>query len=295
MAAEIADSIVRECEGAFGVGSLSKLESSSLLCLMSRGFRKGHSAEATRAALGSMTNVSFPLRISSINIGDNMEHPVIFLSDYLECLASQHELNIMTGGRPFSCLHDFWRRFRTLRPNHPIFELDESEWSYTIPIYLIADEGRGYKKSPVFVLGSEPVLRSGCDVEDSVTEQESLKMNFRGNTLKTRQLYSVMPKKKYSKDDKPLHTLIEHWSANLGKCFTEGLHLYVDGQKVHVRVVTVGLKGDWPALSKLGRLTRHYLRESYPWGLGSAIFAKQIHKGARNGISILIQLHGWQL
>ena len=269
MAAEIADSILKECHAAFGEESVSRLQSSSVLKVMSNGFKKGHAADATRSILGSMEDISYPVHVSMVNVGDDKLQPVIFLSDYIKCLAAQKQLKILTGGQPLdSCLHEFWTRFKTLRPDHPVFQLDESEWCYTIPTYLIADEGRGFKKSAVFVLGSEPVLGYGCDVEDTVTAQEALKMNFRGNTYKTRQLFSVMPKKRYNKDEKPLRALTEHWSADLGKCFTEGLDLKVDDDHVHVRIATLGLKADWPALTKLGCLVRHYLRGSYPWGPG---------------------------
>ena len=268
MAAEIADAIVKECQHAFGEGATSRLQSSRLLSLMSHGFRSGHAAEATRLALGSMLDVSFPLPISMVDVGTDTLSPVIFLSDYIKTLARLGKLSILTGKQPFSRLREFWINFQTLRPQHPVFDLDESEWSYAIPLYLIADEGRGLKKSAVMVLGSEPVLGFGCDQEDEATAAETLKMNFRGNTFQTRQLFSVMPKKRYSKTDNPLHALISAWSADLGKTFREGLLLDIGGTVVRIRAVVIGLKGDWPALDKLGRLVRHFRREAYPWGAG---------------------------
>ena len=75
-------------------------------------------------------------------------------------------------------------------------------------------------------------------------------------------------KKTYSQDDGPLHRLVDAWSADLAKAFWEGVQVAVDGGWQIVRLVAIGLKGDWPALVQLGRLTRHFRREAYPHGQG---------------------------
>ena len=123
-----------------------------------------------------------------------------------------------------------------------------------------------FKKSAIMVLGSEPVLGWGCEAEDEVTAQEVLKMNFRGNSLKTRILYTVMPKTLYKDDDTPLRKVIAEWAADLEMCFTQGLQL--PGQKPKLRVAAIGLKADWPALASLGNLQRNFRRESFPHGAG---------------------------
>ena len=117
------------------------------------------------------------------------------------------------------------------------------------------------------VLGSEPVLGYGCDAEDDLTASEPVKMNFRGNTYKTRQLFTVVPKRVYVKDPEPLNNLINQWAADWRNCFS-GLHVQHDDQAIQLRIAVMGLKGDWPALSKLGRLDRSFAREAYPSGHG---------------------------
>ena len=164
-----------------------------------------------------------------------------------------------------SCLQGFWKKMKPLRPHHPLFELPEKEWGHAIPIYLLADEGRGFKKAAIMIMGFEPVLGYGCDAEDDAAAIEQLKLNFKGNTFKTRQLFTVIPKLQYSKNATPLEELLRHLSTDLCKCFS-GLRL--PKHATAIRLVTLGLKGDWPALSKLGSLERHFLREAYPHGAG---------------------------
>ena len=263
MAAELADAVLDEITSAFGDEAVAKLQSATLLEGMSRAYRTGHSASLTRAALEAMSVVA-PLHTSEVDIGLDDLHPVIFLSEYVKSLATMQKLHILTGGQPLKCLTSFWERFHPLRPEHPVYELEPEELALTIPVYLIADEGRGYKKSAIYVLASEPVLGFGCHTEDSVTAAEELKMNFIGNTYRTRQLFSVLPKNKYSNNPDVLHRLVEAWATDLALCFESG----IDAAGQRVRIAVVGMKADWPALVSLGKLDRHFRREAYPAGKG---------------------------
>ena len=252
-----------EVESALGDGSVRKLPSAQLVTNMHRAFATGHSASGTRLALEQTPTVKASLNVTAIDIGPSRQHPVIFPSCYIKTLAENGKLCNLTGGKHLSCLTIFWEKLQPSRPNHPVYQLPKESWKYIIPVYLIADEGRGFKKSQIMVLGSEPVLGYGCDAEDDVTASEPVKMNFRGNTYKTRQLFTVVPKSIYNKDSAPLNELINQWAADW--C---GLDVEYDDQAIQLRVAVLGLKGDWPALSKLGRLDRSYAREAYPSGRG---------------------------
>ena len=264
MTAELAHAFVEEVKTAFGDASVFRLQSSKILEKMSRAFATGHSASITRAALEAMPKVVAPLPISDIDVGLEERHPCIFLSDYVRALADMGQLEILTGGRPLGCVLEFWQRFQPLRPTHPVFELPAAELASTIPIYLIADEGRGYKKSAIMVLGSEPLLGTGCEAQDETTAAETLKLNFKGNTLKTRQLFSVMAKQSYRDDSAPLDALLAAWAANLAEVFTAGVH--VNGQCI--RLAPIAFKGDWPALIQVGSLHRNFRKEAHPFGSG---------------------------
>ena len=267
MAAELAHAIHCEVVKAFGEDSATGLESAKLVKSMHNAYATGHAAAGTRAAMESIPSIMAPLNVENIRIGRVGEHPVIFPSSYVKSLAENGKLCNLTGGQPLSCLTAFWDKLKPLRPKHPVYQLPKETWQYIIPVYLIADEGRGYKKTGVMVLGSEPVIGTGCEAEDDATAAEPIKLNFRGNTYKTRQLYSVMRKGIYNKDATPLNDLVDAWSDDWSKCFS-GLDVQHEGATIRLRIAVLGLKADWPALSKIGRLDRNFAREAYPSGKG---------------------------
>ena len=84
----------------------------------------------------------------------------------------------------------------------------------------------------------------------------------------TRQLFACMPKGLYLNDDRPLHKLVNIWAEDFAKLFYDGLRIRRGGCTETWRAVVLGLKGDWPALDKLGRLQRHFRREAYPYKVG---------------------------
>ena len=263
--AEVANAVVSEVNETFGEEAATKLRSAKLIDKMSRGFTTGHAAQMTREALDAMPEIQAALKVTEVDIGLEAPFPCILFSDYLRALAEHDKLEVLTQD---ANLESLWDKLQPLYPEHPIFELPAEARARTIPLYLIGDEGRGWKKSAVFVLGSESLLGTGCDAEDNQTEQEAFKMNFRGNTMLTRQLFACMPKQLYNTDDGPLHKLINIWAKDFAKLFYDGLRLRRGGTTETWHVVVMGLKGDWPALDKLGRLLRHFRRESYPYKVG---------------------------
>jgi hypothetical protein len=46
----------------------------------------------------------------------------------------------------------------------------------------------------------------------------------------------------------------------LKRCFYDGINVTIDDVPQNIFLVTVAMKGDWPALSKLGNLVRHHGR-----------------------------------
>ena len=261
MVAEMAHAIQCEVAATFGEDSTAQLPSAKLVQNMHRAFVTGHSASGTRAAMELVPTVMAALEATDIDIGLDCKHPVIFPSSYVKSLADHGKLCNLIGGQPLSRVTIFWEKLRPLRPQHPVYRLPKESWKHIIPVYLLADEGRGFKKGQIMVLGSEPVLGYGCEAEDEITTSEPVKMNFRGNTYKTRQLFTVVPKKLYSKDATCLNELVDQWSDDWSTCFS-GLRIQHEGSTIELRLAVVGLKGDWPALSKLGRLDRSFAREA---------------------------------
>ena len=66
----------------------------------------------------------------------------------------------------------------------------------------------------------------------------------------------------YARRKKFLYDLLEHWKEDLNDCYQNGIE--IDGVPGLSRVwpVVINCKGDWPALTKAGRLTRHHLRDA---------------------------------
>ncbi|CAE7703123.1 unnamed protein product [Symbiodinium sp. CCMP2592] len=249
LVAGVARAVESEINDSFGEEAAAKLKSYKLLCKMSRGHLTGHAAQKTRDALATMPESQAPIPVTGVDVGLKQLFPCILFSDYLRVLADQNKLNVLTKDVN---LEAFWDKMQPLRPQHPIFQLPASARACTIPLYLIGDEGRGYKKSAVFVLGSESLLGDGCDAQDSQTAEDKMKMNFVGNTFLTRQLFACMPKYLYAKKDLPLHKLINIWAEDFAKLFYDGLQIRSGGCTQTWRVAVLGLKADWPALDKLG-------------------------------------------
>ena len=116
-------------------------------------------------------------------------------------------------------------------------------------------------KKTLMVLQTQPLLGRGSRKRkaDSMTHG----LNFVGNSLQTRFLFSVMLGRMYSgkkHKNKPLLALVRHLSLQLRDLFYHGCRVKIDGKVQHIYVIALALKGDWPALSKLGRLSRHHGR-----------------------------------
>ncbi|OLQ10813.1 hypothetical protein AK812_SmicGene5425 [Symbiodinium microadriaticum] len=220
--AELANAVVSEVNQSFGEEAATKLQSSSLLQKMGHGFTIGHAAQKTRQALDAMPENQAPLEVTELDIGLDEPFPVILFSSYLRALGEHNKLDILTQGVN---LDSFWDKMQPLLRDHPIFQLPAEARARTIPLYLIGDEGRGWKKSAVFVLGSESLLGTGCDAEDKDTATQDMKMNFRGNTMVTRQLFACMPKNLYLNDDRPLHKLVDIWAEDFANLFYHGLDI----------------------------------------------------------------------
>ena len=83
-------------------------------------------------------------------------------------------------------------------------------------------------------------------------------------------LHCAPEKKTYNKDSGPLRNAVNHWADDLRKCLS-GLRVQHEDETLELRVTVLGLKADWPALSKLGRLERSFARAAYPSPSGHGI------------------------
>ena len=84
-------------------------------------------------------------------------------------------------------------------------------------------------------------------------------LNFVGVSIATRFLYSVMTARVYSgKHGARLDRLVEYMAQDLADLFHSPVEVNVGGHRKWLYFSCIALKGDWPALVKLGKLERHF-------------------------------------
>ncbi|CAL1129744.1 unnamed protein product [Cladocopium goreaui] len=109
--------------------------------------------------------------------------------------------------------------------------------------------------------GKLDILFQGNGTRKRKSTEDVPGCNMIGNSIVTRILWSVMLARVYGgkRKNKPLLKMISHLSMELSEAFHQGIQL-----KQHhlgrIYLVPISMKGDWPALAKIGSLTRHFGR-----------------------------------
>lgn len=135
-----------------------------------------------------------------------------------------------------------------------------------MPFFLHLDEGTGLRKSAVMVYNMQVVWgqdtakkfneifvgqsgRTERDVAQYMLEAQT--HNQRGSTYTTRYLYTILPKRWYTKKFVRVYDLV------LKKLTEESCTLASEGI-AGWHFVCLGMKGDAPALAKAGHLNRSF-------------------------------------
>ena len=257
-----------EITAALGNDATSKLQSGALVQKLSRAHSTGHASSSGDILASAGTTA--PVKISKVTLGEDFIHHVITPADYLRGLAASNKLCNLTGGQPFQeTLIRFWDIFQRVAPGHPTLADGVEACQYNVPILLFGDEGRALKKQAAIVLGWEPVLGFGCmhQCEEDPEPYRGHKLNYRGSTYKARMLFTILHKRSYGKKQKHLNDLIHIWAAHHEEA-KDGVDTILDGKTLHIKLVPLGLKGDWPAQVKLGDLRRSFYHDATPFGKG---------------------------
>ena len=194
------------------------------------------------------------------HIGLKSCHPTLPLRSILETFNTAGKIdNLLVGNGPAQ-LRSFWRNYEKLHPHHDVFNDHASHLHACVPMMLHLDEGTSHKKKGLMVLSVQPVCGKGS--RKSSSSSSSGGINFIGSTYCTRFLYSVLLARTYSTKKKILYDLLDRWQVDLNDCYWNGIE--IDGMSGLPKVypVVINCKGDWPALTKAGRLTRHHLRDA---------------------------------
>ena len=191
--------------------------------------------------------------VSDVDIGLAQLHPTLGVSEYIQALSRAGQLQVLMQGQTLESYQSFWHKYQRIRPEHPCFKKNMC-LSRCVPCFLHADEGTSIKKRGVLVLSLQSALGAGS--------RRSADVNFSGDTFLTRILFSVMMTKTYARNKAPLYALLSHFADSCTNAFENGIEVVINDQRTNLHLCILGLKGDWPALTKCGRLNRHHLRDA---------------------------------
>lgn len=208
--------------------------------------------------------------------------PMLHVPDWFSCLL-QHRPEVLLAGYNVEDedlrhhLRAFWESYRQENPSHPVFATHCDHLDSCLPYFLFGDEGRGHRKSPVMIFAFETVL----GLRTKAIYEESRKTDLRGaaqtkalldaqrhtaklSSLKSRFLLAVLPHLWYK--GKLVHVYRNTLDALSVKC-QDLFHAGVQhcGKKFYG--VLLGVKGDSPALTKMGMLNRAFNRLGFDKGI----------------------------
>ena len=203
--------------------------------------------------------LSAKIPLTYVEVGLKEKHPTLSIQDTVSCYDASSKMDILLQGNGEAQFREFWDQWKQLHPHHPIYEVHRGNEGRCIPIAVHCDEGTTLKRKSLMIVQYHALVGRGSRKRKS-TDQE-IGINMIGNSYTTRVLWSVMLGRAYGgkRKNQPLKELISHLSAELSQAFYEGIQLKHHEMGV-VYLVPVCMKGDWPALSKIGGLSRHFGR-----------------------------------
>ena len=231
---------------------MADLPSKRFLTNITRLLETGHPERLTESLqdAGLMANVP----TTWVAVGDR-QHPTLSFKDLLACLSENGKLDLLFCGHDGPAYADFWGKFQKLEPRHPLYTTHAARLSDCVPCLVHCDEGTSQKKKGLMVMGLSPLLGRG-------TSMGGPGLNYVGTSLTTRFLFSCMQTKLYNKTPAILSQLAKRWAVELQELFEHGTEVTQNGRSQRLFIITVGMKGDWPALTKFGNLSRHHGRQT---------------------------------
>ena len=225
--------------------------------MASRLSRTGHENRFVNSLSDYGLAAEIPL--SFVDVGLKETHPILSIKDTIQCLDDAGKLDILFQGNGEAQFKGFWLNWERLQPQHPIFVAHRGREGHCIPISIHCDEGTSLKKQQIMIVQLQGTMGKGTRKRKSTEDVPGC--NMIGNSIVTRILWSVMLARVYGgkRKNKPLLKMISHLSMELSEAFHQGIQL-----KQHhlgrIYLVPISMKGDWPALAKIGSLTRHFGR-----------------------------------
>ena len=208
--------------------------------------------------------LALPVPITDVCVGGKML-PFIRSVDWLGFLVTEvnqwHRLAGLERPNEKQCEHvwsNFWRQFKALEPDHQIFtRLTEDELSHTAACYFHLDEGRTLKRAGIMIMSFHSALGFGFKKQAKRSRDGGplrFRVNYTGSTLTNRFLLAAIPKKYYEKNQQLLDDVLEMVAKDFKSCIDSGATC---NGRVH-RICILGVKADWPAHVRCGKLLRSY-------------------------------------
>ena len=212
-----------------------------------------------------------PVRIQYVDLPSQKAVPYVTMSSWVKFLANTSRMKYLVGTSDVSerqaLCSEFWRRFQSIRPNHPIFSMAKDQkllLKDAVPILHHGDEGRCFCKRPIMILSSHGMLGSGCSKSDVKKDskvgmpENPMLLNMLGSTITTQFIFAAMPQKLYKDTPEALDTMLSIYSEDLRSLALDGVKVMEAGKTKKLWLWCLGAKGDLPYLGKCGHFTRTY-------------------------------------
>ena len=216
--------------------------------------------------------LALPLDIHYFSRGE-LWCPMLKPSTWFEYLICEKP-EILLGGFPRNhpavgdFLESFWRAYKFEDPEHVVFSQHAGDLCRCIPYCIFADEGRGLRKAPIQIVGLETVFnirsfrafQKKMKASDGRYNQRLLwsiqRHTGAGSSLTSRLLLYVLPHSAYkAKLKQNWYKVLDEVVQDFAGICTAGFQCD-DGTRWFP--IFIGLKGDAPALSKIGQFTRSF-------------------------------------
>ena len=161
-----------------------------------------------------------------------------------------------------SFLESFWQAYKFEDGDHEVFQRHSDHLGQCIPYCLFTDEGRGLRKAPVQIVALETLWNiktfEACQRMGAWNDETfwaASQHTGSGSSLTSRLLLYVLPHRAYKKKQKQFwFDVLDVVVRDLATLFDSGID--IGGRRFYP--VLVGVKGDAPALSKVGCFTRSF-------------------------------------
>ena len=212
---------------------------------------------------------SLQIPISKMDLHSKKDFPYVKMSAWLTYLVQYDLLEHLVGCSDIAVMQTtlkrFWSLYQNSNPDHMMYHGNAGAPlcpEMTIPVVQHGDEGRSLKRKQIMVVSTTGVLGRGSShcpglsFNDVAEDANPLNLNMIGHTWLTHYLHGVLPINLYNETPECFFQFLSELAADFTQLFNEGV---VVGKR-RFFVALLGVKGDAPYLTKVGRFYRNFLR-----------------------------------